>query len=36
MRGTPAAVAVRNNGLDTRAAEMFAAVKAFRPNLVKK
>ena len=36
VRGMPAAVAVRDNGLDTRAAEMFAAVKAFRPNLVKK
>jgi hypothetical protein len=35
VRGMPAAVTVRDNGLDTRAVEMFAAVKAFRPNLVK-
>ena len=35
VRGIPAAVTVRDNGLDTRAAEMFQAAKAFRPNLVK-
>jgi hypothetical protein len=35
VRGMPAAVTVRDNGLDTRAAELFQAVKAFRPNLVK-
>jgi hypothetical protein len=31
----PAAIAVRDNGLDTRAAAMFDAVKSLRPNLVK-
>ena len=31
--GVPAAVAVRDNGLDTHAAEMLDAVKSFRPNL---
>jgi hypothetical protein len=35
IRGMPAAVAVRDNGLDTRAAAMLDAVKAFRPNLVR-
>jgi hypothetical protein len=35
IRGTPSAVAVRDNGLDTRAAAMLDAVKAFRPNLVR-
>ncbi len=35
IRGMPGAVAVRDNGLDTRAAAMFEAVKSFRPNLVK-
>lgn len=35
VRGMPAAVTVRDNGLDTRAAEMFQAAKAFRPNLAK-
>ena len=35
VRGTPAAVLVRDNGLDTRASAMLDAVKAFRPNLVK-
>lgn len=34
IRGMPAAVAVRDNGLDTRAAAMLDAVKSFRPNLV--
>jgi hypothetical protein len=35
VRGVPAAVLVRDNGLDTSAAAMLDAVKAFRPNLVK-
>jgi len=35
IRGVPAAVAVRDNGLDTSAATMLDAVRAFRPNLVK-
>jgi hypothetical protein len=35
IRGVPAAVLVRDNGLDTTAAAMLDAVKAFRPNLVK-
>jgi hypothetical protein len=35
IRGMPAAVAVRDNGLDVRAAAMLDAVKAFRPNLVR-
>jgi hypothetical protein len=35
IRGMPAAIAVRDNGLDTRAAAMFDAVKSLRPNLVK-
>jgi hypothetical protein len=35
IRGTPSAVAVRDNGLDTRAAAMLDAIKAFRPNLVR-
>ncbi|MFI4999358.1 MAG: hypothetical protein ACHQK9_05720 [Reyranellales bacterium] len=35
IRGVPAAVLVRDNGLDTSAAAMLDAVKAFRPNLVK-
>ena len=35
IRGRPAAVLVRDNGLDTRASAMLDAVKAFRPNLVK-
>jgi len=34
VRGVPAAVLVRDNGLDTRAAAMLDAVRAFRPNLV--
>jgi hypothetical protein len=35
IRGTPAAVAVRDNGLDTNASAMLDAVKSFRPNLVR-
>jgi len=35
IRGAPAAVAVRDNGLDARASAMLDAVRAFRPNLVK-
>jgi hypothetical protein len=35
VRGMPAAVAVRDNGLDTRTSAMFDAVKSFRPNLVR-
>jgi hypothetical protein len=35
IRGMPAAVAVRDNGLDTPATAMLDAVKSFRPNLVK-
>ena len=35
IRGVPAAVLVRDNGLDVRAAAMLDAVKAFRPNLVR-
>jgi hypothetical protein len=35
IRGVPAAVLVRDNGLDVRAARMLDAVKAFRPNLVR-
>ena len=35
IRGVPASVLVRDNGLDTNAAAMLDAVKAFRPNLVK-
>lgn len=35
LKGVPAGVLVRDNGLDTRAAAMFEAVRAFRPNLVK-
>jgi hypothetical protein len=35
VRGAPAAVAVRDNGLDARASAMFDAVRTFRPNLVK-
>ena len=34
IRGMPATVLVRDNGLDTKAATMLDAVKAFRPNLV--
>ncbi len=35
IRGVPAAVLVRDNGLDKSAAAMLDAVRAFRPNLVK-
>jgi len=35
LKGVPAGVLVRDNGLDTRASAMFDAVRAFRPNLVK-
>jgi hypothetical protein len=35
VRGMPAALAVRDNGLDMRAAAMLDAVKSFRPNLVR-
>jgi hypothetical protein len=34
IRGMPTAVMVRDNGLDTSAAAMLDAVRAFRPNLV--
>jgi hypothetical protein len=34
VRGVPAAVLVRDNGLDTSAATLLDAVRAFRPNLV--
>jgi len=35
IRGVPAALLVRDNGLDTSAAAMLDAVRRFRPNLVK-
>jgi len=35
VRGMPAAIAVRDNGLDTRATALLDAVKSFRPNLVR-
>jgi hypothetical protein len=35
VRGQPATVLVRDNGLDTKASAMLDAVKTFRPNLVK-
>ena len=35
VRGVPASVLVRDNGLDVRASAMLDAVKAFRPNLVR-
>jgi hypothetical protein len=35
IRGMPAAVQVRDNGLDTQAGAMLDAVKSFRPNLVR-
>lgn len=35
IRGVPAAVLVRDNGLDVRAAAMLDAVKSFRPNLIR-
>ena len=35
VRGVPAAVLVRDNGLDTSSSAMLDAVRRFRPNLVK-
>lgn len=35
VRGTPAAVLVRDNGLDVTSSAMLDAARAFRPNLVK-
>jgi hypothetical protein len=35
IRGVVAAVVVRDNGLDRRAAAMLDAVKSFRPNLIR-
>lgn len=35
VRGMPAAIAVRDNGLDTNAAAMLDAVKSIRPNLIR-
>jgi hypothetical protein len=35
IRGVPAAVLVRDNGLDKSAAAMLDAVRSFRPNLVR-
>jgi len=35
IRGAPAALAVRDNGLDANALAMLDAVRSFRPNLVK-
>jgi hypothetical protein len=35
IRGVTSAVAVRDNGLDTRTTMMLDAIKAFRPNLVR-
>ena len=35
VRGMPAALLVRDNGLDTSATAMLDAVRAFRPNLLK-
>jgi len=35
IRGVPAAVLVRDNGLDVSASAMLDAVRTFRPNLVK-
>jgi hypothetical protein len=35
VRGVPASVLVRDNGLDVRASAMLEAVRAFRPNLVR-
>jgi hypothetical protein len=35
IRGVPAALVLRDNGLDARAAAMLDAVKSFRPNLVR-
>jgi hypothetical protein len=36
IRGVPAAILVRDNGLDMRASAMLDAVRRFRPNLVKR
>jgi hypothetical protein len=35
IRGAPASIAVRDNGLDARASSMLDAIRSFRPNLVK-
>jgi hypothetical protein len=35
LSGVPAALVVRDNGLDLRASAMLEAIKAFRPNLVR-
>jgi hypothetical protein len=35
VRGMPATLLVRDNGLDTRATAMLDAIRSFRPNLVK-
>ncbi len=35
IRGMPSAVLVRDNGLDVGASALLAAVKSFRPNLVR-
>jgi len=35
IRGVPAAVLVRDNGLDKAASAMLDAVRSFRPNLVR-
>ena len=35
VRGMPAALAVRDNGLDTPATAMLDAIKSFRPNLLR-
>ena len=35
VRGMPAAVLVRDNGLDARASAMLDAIRSFRPNLVR-
>ena len=35
VRGMPATLAIRDNGLDCNAAAMLDAVKSFRPNLIK-
>jgi hypothetical protein len=35
IRGVPAAVVVRDNGLDKPAGAMLDAVRSFRPNLVR-
>jgi hypothetical protein len=35
VRGMPAAILVRDNGLDMRSSAMLDAIRSFRPNLVK-